>query len=101
MDKIASAMRGYAARYPQYIAKGSDPLAYKETEELAKKLVITTMDAFPDRLAAARSEWTYLKGRLLAMDPTVDEAKSFAWACVHLTAFYFLGKMIGSRSNLQ
>jgi len=101
MQGIANFLRGYALKAPEYIVKGSNPQALEVTTDLTRKLIVTTLEAGPARLTAAREEWAVIKRKILNMDATVDEAKAFGMGLLHIFGCYEIGRMIGARSFLQ
>ena len=69
-----------------------------------QKYVYTVMDAMPARAAAARQEAAAIRAKLvrdprdLFRDLTIGEATVAGICAVELMAWYYVGRMAGSRS---
>lgn len=97
-DKMASLLQSLARRSSELIVKSPTPEAWQVTANLRNQYFYTAMEAMPARVAAASKEWAALRHKVSTRDITLNDVATGASRAVEFYAFYFLGKVIGSRS---
>lgn len=95
---LASAMRAIAQRSSNNIVKSATAEAWETTASLRSQYIITSMNAMPARVAEAASEWTAVRQKIATREVTLNDLAIGTARAVELYAFYFVGKVIGSRS---
>lgn len=95
---IANMMRAIAQRSSNNIVKSTTPEAWETTSLLRSQYVATSMNAMPARVAEAASEWTAVRQKIATREVTLNDLAIGAARAAELYAFYFIGKVIGSRS---
>lgn len=95
---LAGAMRAIAQRSSNNIAKSATAEAWETTSSLRTQYIVTSMNAMPARVAEAASEWSAVRQKIAAREITLNDLAIGTARAVELYAFYFVGKVIGSRS---
>lgn len=95
---MANLMRSIAQRSSGNIVKSTTAEAWETTSSLRTQYIMTSMNAMPARVAEAASEWSAVRQKISSRDLTVNDIAIGVARAAELYAFYFAGKVIGSRS---